>query len=89
LKFNADHADSDGRITSLAKDCGFDSPYDMADEISAMKERMGMRSKLSQIGCTSDEQIKELTEKSMSMLMKRNPIELTQDDIYNMYIELK
>jgi alcohol dehydrogenase len=89
LKFNAEHADFDGRITALAKDCGFDTPYDMANEITAMKKRMGMRCTLSEIGCTTDEQIKELTKKSMSMLMKRNPIELTQDDIYNMYISLK
>lgn len=85
IKFNADNADGDGRITALAKDCGFDSAYEMADEITAMKKRMGMRCRLSEIGCTTDEQISELTEKSMSMLMKRNPIELTKDDIYNMY----
>jgi alcohol dehydrogenase len=88
VKFNADNADSDGRITALAKDCGFDSAYDMADEITAMKKRMGMRCKLSEIGCTTDEQIVELTKKSMSMLMKRNPIELSENDIYNMYKEL-
>lgn len=85
LKFNADHADSDGRITALAIDCGFNSAYEMADEITAMKKRMGMRCTLSEIGCTTDDQIKELAEKSMSMLMKRNPIELTKNDIYTMY----
>lgn len=89
LKFNADNADFDGRITGLAKDCGFDTPYDMADEIMAMKKRMGMRTTLSQIGCVTDEQIAELTEKSMSMLMKRNPIELTESDILTMYNKLK
>lgn len=89
IKFNADHADDDGRITKLARDCGFDTPYEMADEITAMKKRMGMKCNLSEIGCTTDEQIKELTKKSMSMLMKRNPIELTEDDIFKMYNELK
>ena len=89
VKFNADHADGDGRITALAKDCGFESPYQMADEITAMKKRMGMKSKLSEIGCTTDQQIAELTDKSMSMLMKRNPIELTKDDILTMYNELR
>ncbi len=88
LRFNADNADSDGRISALAKDCGFDSPYEMADEIAAMKKRMGMRTTLTEIGCTTDEQIRELTEKSMSMLMKRNPIELTQEDIFTMYKKL-
>lgn len=89
VKFNAKHADSDGRLDVLAKDCGFDSAYEMADEISAMKKRMGMRSRLSEIGCTSDEQIAELTKKSMSMLMKRNPIELSESDIGEMYNKLK
>lgn len=89
VKFNAKHADSDGRLDALAKDCGFDSAYEMADEISAMKKRMGMRSRLSEISCTSDEQIAELTKKSMSMLMKRNPIELSESDIGEMYNKLK
>lgn len=89
VKFNAKHADSDGRLDALAKDCGFDSAYEMADEISAMKKRMGMRNRLSEIGCISDEQIAELTKKSMSMLMKRNPIELSESDIGEMYNKLK
>lgn len=89
VKFNAKHADGDGRLDALVKDCGFDSAYEMADEISAMKKRMGMRSRLSEIGCTSDEQIAELTKKSMSMLMKRNPIELSESDIGEMYNKLK
>lgn len=89
IKFNADNADADGRITALAKDCGFESPYEMADEIHAMKKRMGMKTRLSEIGCVTDEQIRELTKKSMSMLMTRNPIPLTKDDIYTMYQKLK
>lgn len=89
IKFNADNADADGRITALAQDCGFESPYAMADEISAMKKRMGMKTTLTEIGCTTDEQIRELTEKSMSMLMTRNPIPLTENDIYTMYQKLK
>lgn len=89
LKFNADYADENGRITALARDCGFDSPYAMADEISAMKKRMGMKARLSEIGCTTEEQILELTEKSMSMLMERNPIALTKENIYEMYKNLK
>lgn len=85
VRWNADNADQDGRITSFAKECGFESAYAMADEITAMKKRMGMVTTLTEIGCTTDEQIKELTQKSMSMLMKRNPVELTEDDILTMY----
>jgi len=61
----------------------------MADEITAMKKRMGMRTALSEIGCVTDEQIEELAEKSMSMLMTRNPIALTKENILEMYQKLK
>ena len=57
MKFNAAHADDDGRITALAKDCGFENAYEMADEITAMKKRMKMRCTLSEIGCTADEHV--------------------------------
>lgn len=89
LKFNSKYADADGRITALAKDCGFETPNDMADEITAMKKRMGMRCTLKEIGCETDDQIEELTKKSMSMLMTRNPITLTEDNIRDMYYELR
>lgn len=89
IKFNADNADSDGRISALARDCGFASPYEMADEITAMKKRMGMVTRLSQIGCTTDKQIEELTQKSMSMLMTKNPVTLTENDIRTMYRALR
>ena len=89
VKFNADNADKDGRLKAFAADCGFSSAYEMADKISQMKHNLGMKTRLSEIGCTTDEQIKELTQKSMSMLMKRNPVELTQNDIYEMYVSLK
>lgn len=89
VKFNADNADKDGRLKAFAADCGFGSAHEMADKISQMKHNLGMKTRLSEIGCTTDEQIKELTQKSMSMLMKRNPVELTQNDIYEMYVSLK
>lgn len=89
IKFNADHADKDGRISAFAKQCGFDSAYEMADEIAAMKKRMGMRTRLSEIGCETQEQIEELTKASMSMLMTRNPIPLTEKNILEMYNALR
>lgn len=89
LKFNAKNADENGRIAQFAKDCGFSDAYSMADEIFAMKKRMKMRTTLAEIGCTTDEQIEELTKKSMSMLMTRNPITLTEKDIREMYQKLK
>lgn len=89
IKFNEKNANENGRITALANACGFETASEMADRISDMKKQMGMRTRLSEIGCTTDEQISELTKKSMSMLMTRNPIALTEDDIFEMYRELR
>ena len=61
----------------------------MADEIAAMKKRMGMRCRLSEIGCETQAQIEELTKASMSMLMTRNPIPLTEKNILEMYNALR
>ncbi|MBO5494166.1 MAG: iron-containing alcohol dehydrogenase [Eubacterium sp.] len=89
IRFNARFADGDGRITALAHACGFENPDAMAEEILQMKKRMHMRTRLNEIGCVTDEQINELTDKSMSMLMTRNPIELKREDIFKMYNALK
>lgn len=89
IRFNEKNADGDGRITALANACGFKTASEMADKIAEMKQHMGMKTRLFEIGCTTEAQIRELTEKSMSMLMERNPIPLTQDDIFEMYMKLK
>lgn len=89
IRFNEKYADGDGRITALANACGFKTASEMADKIAEMKQHMGMKARLFEIGCTTEAQIRELTEKSMSMLMERNPIPLTQDDIFEMYQKLK
>ncbi|MCD7872830.1 MAG: iron-containing alcohol dehydrogenase [Clostridiales bacterium] len=89
IKFNADNADENGRIKEFAKACGFKTPYDMANKIYEMKKRMHMKTRLSEIGCTTDGQINELVEKSMSMLMERNPIALTKENILEMYKALR
>ena len=90
LKLNAERADGDGRLTAFAKDCGFDTPYEMADAIMALKKRLGMRTTLTEIGCTTDEEIQEISKVSYAAaLIKNNPVELTYDDVYTMFKALK
>ena len=61
----------------------------MAARIAHLKRAFGMRTNLRQIGCTTDEQIEQLTDESMSMLLTRNPVPLTRDDIAEMWNALK
>ncbi len=88
IRFNAEKWDSEA-LMQLSNECGFSTPFEMADKISDMKKEMGMKTRLSEIGCTSDDEIRSLTKESMSMLMQRNPVPLSEQDIYNMYVSLK
>lgn len=86
-RFNAEA--ENGRLNKFAQNCGFSNAYEMADEITALKKRMGMAMTLSDIGVKTDEEIDKLTEMSMTPLMERNIIPLSSDDIKNMYISIK
>lgn len=89
IRYNGKYGDADGRITALARDCGFDSPAAMADAVTGLKERMGMRSRLSDLGITDTAEIRTLAKESMSMLMTLNPVPLTEEDIYQMFCQLR
>lgn len=90
IRFNAERADSSGRLAALARQCGFKDAYDMANAVYELKRRLKMRTRLCEIGCSgSDEELRRLTEASMSMLMTRNPVPLTEKDIFEMYSSLK
>lgn len=89
IRFNEKHADGDGRITALANACGFKTASDMADRVTELKAKMGMRQTLSEIGCTTSGEIEALTSASMSMLMERNPVPLKREDILEMYYNLR
>lgn len=86
-RFNAEA--ENGRLNKFARECGFKDAYNMADEITELKKKMGMAMTLSEIGVQTDEEIEKLTEMSMTPLMERNIIPLTYEDIKNMYISIK
>lgn len=54
-----------------------------------MKNRMGMRTNLCELGVESDAEIRALAHQSMSMLMTLNPVPLTEENIYQMFCALK
>ena len=80
---------AEASIVALARDCGFDSPAAMADAVHGMKNRMGMRTNLCELGVESDAEIRALAHQSMSMLMTLNPVPLTEENIYQMFCALK
>ena len=86
-RFNAEA--EGGRLNRFARDCGFSDAYEMADEITNLKKKMGMACTLTEIGVKTFEEIEKLTEMSMTPLMAKNIIPLSYEDIKEMYISMK
>jgi phosphonate metabolism-associated iron-containing alcohol dehydrogenase len=81
-------ATDEGRILSFAKFCGFDSIEALADGISELKKKVGLRSTLKEIG-VSDDKIAELAQLSMHPNMLNNPVHMTVEMVQEMYERLK
>ena len=63
---------------------------EMADRILQMKKDMKMRTSLSEIGCTTDEQIREISKVTFnSALVNNNPVPLDEEAVYKMFNSLK
>ncbi len=86
-RFNAEA--EGGRLNDFARNCGFRDAYEMADEITLLKKKMGMASTLTEIGVKTDSEIEKLTEMSMTPLMEKNIIPLSYDDVKNMYMNIR
>lgn len=76
--------EKDGRVLALAKRFGFDSSEKMADAIFNLKKDMGLRCDLKDLSLTK-EQIDQLVQISHHPNMLNNPVEITDDILYDMY----
>ncbi len=76
-----------GRVHELARKCGFEDAYSMADKVLEMKRTMGMKTTLEEAGVDL-ETLDTLVEGSMHPNMLNNPVEMSQGDIRQMYLNL-
>lgn len=79
---------ADKRTADLAQRLGFDSVEALADNIYSLKKQLGLRTGLADLALT-DEQITELAEKSRHPNLRNNPIEITDDMLYELYNNLR
>lgn len=68
----------------LAKSLGFSDADDMADEIYALKKKMGLRCDLKDFKLNED-QIEELVRISRHPNLYNNPVEITDEMLDKMY----
>ena len=78
----------DSRTVQLAAELGFNSVKDFADAIFELKKKVGLRTDLSEFRLT-DENIDELVKKSHHPNLLNNPIEVTDEILYELYNKLR
>ncbi len=79
--------DSD-RVKDLAVKLGFDTVYEMADAILALKKSLGLRTDLKDLNLT-DEQVDEIVKISRHPNLYNNPVEITDEMLYEMYNSMR
>ncbi len=79
--------DSD-RVLELANKLGFKTVDDMADAILTLKKSIGLRTDLKDLNL-SDEQIGELVKISKHPNLYNNPVEITDEILYQMYNSMR
>ena len=81
-KVNADA--QDGRINEFAKQLGYTGMREMADAIAQLKKELHLRTDLKDFHLT-DAQMAELVKASHHPNMLNNPVEITDEILYDMY----
>lgn len=88
LDFFARVNSSDKRVQSLAEQLGFGTAEKLADEILTLKKKVGLRTNLAEFNLT-DSQVDELVQKSRHPNLLNNPVEITDELLYDLYNSLK
>lgn len=88
LDFFARINGADSRTVTLAKELGFDTVGNFADAILELKKRTGLRTNLAEFNLTDDD-VYELVAKSHHPNLLNNPVEITDEILYQLYNELK
>lgn len=86
LKINA--GGENGRIEGMAQMIGFGGADHMAEAIHNLKAKMGLRNDLKDLNVT-DTQIDELVKVSRHPNLYNNPVDITDDMLYEMYESMR
>jgi alcohol dehydrogenase len=83
LRINA-QSDKDGRLKRLARAMGYSDVEAVADAITELKFRIGLKNDLTHLNLT-DGQIEQLVKNTQHPSMKNNPVPITEDILRNVY----
>ncbi len=83
LRINA-QSDKDGRLKRLARAMGYSDVEAVADAITELKFRIGLKNDLTHLNLT-DGQIEQLVKNTQHPSLKNNPVPITEDILRNVY----
>ncbi len=86
MKINAE-ADEDGRLKRLARSMGYSDVESVADAITELKFRVGLKNDLSSFNL-NDEKIDLLVKGSQHPNLKNNPVPISEGMLRNIYREM-
>lgn len=87
LRINAAN-ETDSRIQTLCEALGYANADELADIIHALKEKMGLRNDLKDLNLT-DAQVDDLVRISRHPNLYNNPIDITDEMLYDMYQSMR
>lgn len=76
------------RLQQMSSQLGFEDASELAGRIDQMKEEMGMRITLKEVGIDSDDALDALVANSFAPNMANNPVEMTKRKLKAMYLRL-
>ncbi|MFX3616498.1 MAG: iron-containing alcohol dehydrogenase family protein [Sporolactobacillus sp.] len=88
-RINSEQGPEAERLNAFSRRLGFKHALDLADRIDFMKQEMGMRTSLEEVGVKSDADLEKLVANSFAPNMKNNPVEMTENSLKAMYQTLK
>lgn len=77
----------EGRLDEFCRQLGFEDANAMADEILALKKRLGLRTDLKDLHLT-EEQKQQLAQASQHPNLLNNPVPISYEMLYDMYSEM-
>ncbi|MFT8319949.1 MAG: iron-containing alcohol dehydrogenase family protein [Bacillus sp. (in: firmicutes)] len=84
-KINSELAPDAERLQDFSKRLGFKDAEELADRIDEMKQEMGLRMSLEEIGVKTEEDLNELVTNSFAPNMLNNPVSMTPASLKNLY----
>jgi len=82
------NATADPRLDEMSKELGFTDAHALAARIDEIKQSIGLRMKLADVGVKTEEDLQMLVKESFAPNMANNPVQMTEESLRKFYESL-